>query len=391
MQSGLFKTFQAVGIFLASILPLIYVLRARKRLKYIWVWGPLSVLFLLAGTETALRISPWNFRFLPMSVGQNFDPHPDLLWLPGQDKEQSAKPMSKGHPPEIHFRKIPTNIEKNPGTDRIVVMGASNAWGQGIENYKDTFTGIVEQYLQKEFPDRTFEFALTAVHGYSVFQNLVLYKLMIRNYEPDIVILYANVNDRYHFNEAVARYTFREAFRMRTGVSISDLWTHEKRFPKKGSGLWNVRKQLGAFRSYNALVLWITGLRDDVLSTGENVLGFKKMNPIEDYRSNLVDLIDIVRHDGGQVVLVDAFCYPDLASPGQKNKWPPVHETMTSVAQEKNVIYVPAHQNLSRENRPDQFVFPHDLEHINYEGHEKVAGYILDALQRNGMIVDRDD
>jgi len=82
---------------------------------------------------------------------------------------------------------------KAPDVFRIVVLGDSIVWGHGLE-LQDTFARQLETMLNED-SDRTFEVINFGVSGYSTQQEVELYRVKARHYDPDLVIVGYCLND----------------------------------------------------------------------------------------------------------------------------------------------------------------------------------------------------
>lgn len=371
--------------------PFVYVIVKRKSLPWLWLIGPLSVLIFAIGIETGLRHGPWNQRFTAMETGRDFEPHPYLLWVPKGEAE-FAKDAVLNYPPSpddvfpsnsqpFLFRSGPANIEKDPAVFRVMTMGGSNAWGVSVEKYEDTFTALLEQMAVSEYPEGKFDFIAGGMPSYGLFQNLVLYKVYRRKLRPDLVILYANVNDG---GSGLGPYTYRELFTQATGTDLSRLWIDDHEFPKGTSLLTRVQGNFRKLHLYNALVVSIKELREKASPEGLNSALVKKVNPISDYEQNLRDLIQMVRKDGGRILLADAYDYHETKPPSEA-RVNVIRQIMKKVAEEMSVAYVPVHYIFNETYKPAQVVFDHD-KHINEFGHYKVAEQIFAEIMNKKLL-----
>ena len=297
--------------------PLLMVICLRKKIPRLFWVGNIAFILLLIGIEVGLRAGPLNYFFSPMNTGRNFNPHEYLFWI-NSDSDYREKPSSPKYDSgpgfeklRFNFRTGPVEKEKPPGVIRVMIMGGSNAWGQGIEQYQQTLAGQLELKTAHGFVDKKFEFIIAAGHGYCLFQNLVLYKLILRYLKPDIIVYYGNINENLHITKGP--YTYREIFKISTGVDISDLWINQHRLPDKpDTGIFQPlilsgQETLRSVSLYNALVKGISFLRKALF--GEKTVGqiYKPVNSAEDYEQNLEDLVTNIRKDKVKLILADPY------------------------------------------------------------------------------------
>lgn len=381
--------FATIGCWLFFAAPLIGIIFFRKKIRRLFLAGNLAFLIFLGGIEIGLRVGPLNFKFMPMGIGKNFRPNDYLFWLYKGSPDEETPTISAGsdEPIRFVFRTGPAQKKKDPALFRIVVMGGSNAWGMGVDQVENTLTGYLEKWAKERFLDRRFEFILGAGHGYCLFQNLVLYKLVLRQYNPDLIIYYGNVNDWP--NDQKGPYTYRELFKMTTDVDISNLWITQFDFPKKSALKWKAHgivmrahTLLRNLRTYNALVKGIVGLRNKTVGADYFAVPLKQVNSMPDYERNLSDLLDITQKDRVPIVLCDAFNYFDANSPRPVHVW----TLMQKVAKKRNVPYIPVHELLAKEPDPENLVQTDDKFHLNSSGHKHVARIIFNVLQEKSLL-----
>lgn len=82
---------------------------------------------------------------------------------------------------------------KDPSVFRIVMLGDSIVWGHGLE-LQDTFAKQLESLLN-EVSDQKFEVLNFGVSGYSTQQEVELFRVKAKEYDPDLVIVGYCLND----------------------------------------------------------------------------------------------------------------------------------------------------------------------------------------------------
>ncbi len=91
------------------------------------------------------------------------------------------------------FRDHEYLLEKDPSVFRIAVLGDSIVWGHGLE-LQDTFAKQLESMLN-EISGQRFEVLNFGVSGYSTQQEVELYRVKAKQYDPDLVIVGYCLND----------------------------------------------------------------------------------------------------------------------------------------------------------------------------------------------------
>ena len=375
-----------VSLWLAGAVPLAWVIAYRKNLKQTWLFGLVALALFFAALETGLRFGPFH-NYYTVPLGSHYDYHPSLFWVHTVklNTEQWTKDQVKEHEDRpfaspIYFRSGFARLKKEPGTFRIMTLGGSNTAGDRVKQYADTFSGLLQSRLSARYPDRRFEIICAGAGGYNLFQVMVLYRLYLKPYQPDLVILYANVNDA---DNLVSPYTFHELFALQTGKPITQVRGPEDLGESKGTAFWRVRAQMRRSRTYNLMVSLITGLRNRIVPKNAAQLLVKETNPLSEYEQNLRLLIEDVQESGGRILMADALNYHFANSePGRVDR---MRKIMERTAKSHQVPFLPAHSLiLSRHDK--QTLFADDLIHINEKGHRLVADLLVDALEREGLL-----
>ena len=86
------------------------------------------------------------------------------------------------------FRGDEVPVEKRAGMFRILVLGDSVAFGQGVRE-EDTFSKQLEGLLNEDPSGPTVEVLNAGVRGYNTFQELLLLKEGGLAFDPDLVLV----------------------------------------------------------------------------------------------------------------------------------------------------------------------------------------------------------
>lgn len=95
--------------------------------------------------------------------------------------------------PELGIRPVAFQVEKGPDTFRIFVQGGSTAAGYPY-GYGASPAGMLQQRLQRTFPERRIEVVTTAVSAVNSY-TLLDFSQEILEQEPDLVVIYAGHNE----------------------------------------------------------------------------------------------------------------------------------------------------------------------------------------------------
>lgn len=358
-------------IWIIGAIPFVLVMKYRKHLPAVWIFDLLTILIFLLGLEIGFWMGPFRYQFLPNDLGKNFKPHSLLLWVPADFGEEDETAAKKDFFEQLRFRSGPVKITKEPNAFRILVLGGSNTAGSGIDQYEDTFCGLMDKALKDRFPERNSEVICAGIHSYSAFQNLEFYKLYLHRFKPDLIVLYANMNDNYN---PMGHMTFRETFRIKTGVDISDLGITKELDPD-----WEIEEKgigtlLSNIKLYNLLVQTVTRFRDENLPDPIKRSFLVEVNPVEDYRKNLVDLAEIAQSDGADILFADEF------NIRQSDRASEIRSTMEQASLEMGVPFLPVHSKLITWEHPEQFHQKTDRWHLGKKGHETIAELLLEEI-----------
>ncbi len=118
----------------------------------------------------------------------NFIPHPYYLYRgnPNQTIHFLYRLPLRLNSMGLREREIP--LRKEPDEFRILVMGDSNSFGQGVPIEK-TWPRLLEERLQESHPNRRITVINQSMPGYSLAQSWYLYEEIGRRYEPDLLVV----------------------------------------------------------------------------------------------------------------------------------------------------------------------------------------------------------
>lgn len=94
---------------------------------------------------------------------------------------------------DLGFRGESIDLSNDNGTLRIVCLGASTTYSDGVKDYKESYPYLLQSKLRAK--GLNLEVINAGVPGYSSYQSLQNFYLRVTNLKPDYVILYQGFND----------------------------------------------------------------------------------------------------------------------------------------------------------------------------------------------------
>jgi len=155
----------------------------------------LFLLFLAAAAELTARVIPFHEDEVSR-ITAILRQDTELFWTqkPGLNTEFAGTPLKTN---ALGFRGREPG-PKRAGVKRIVIMGASPAFGWGVRE-EDSYAALLESALTKAGKET--EVINASIIGYSSWQGLKLLDMTITGLQPDLLIFAYGVNDvdKYRF------------------------------------------------------------------------------------------------------------------------------------------------------------------------------------------------
>jgi hypothetical protein len=126
----------------------------------------------------------------------NFITTPNYKSVDGQNSHNS-----------LGFRGPEITIPKPAGIFRIAIIGGSTVYETEVARWQDDFARQLERELKSRFATTSIEVINAGVGGYSTFESLIDLELRVLDTQPDLIIIYHNVND------VIARIVAPNAYR----------------------------------------------------------------------------------------------------------------------------------------------------------------------------------
>ena len=155
-----------------------------------------SLVLFLALAEGFCRLVPLHRDQFTMPVDDVLIPNDELIW---RLKPYTSGPFTTN---ELGLRDTPYN---STADRKILLLGDSVAWGDGIHDPRLTFPWLLEQQLSTA-RGKPVEVINSAVPGYSTFQELHYLQLHGLQLAPDLIVVQFCLNDVIERYSRLAEY-----------------------------------------------------------------------------------------------------------------------------------------------------------------------------------------
>jgi len=364
---------RAVAAFLPSAVWMLSAPLAanRRELRHHGLLMLTAAVFFIGSWEIALRLGDAAPFLRPLGVGATYQTDQDLFWAPKElfGYEADFAKRDDFRVRRMRFRgREETPLLKPPGVKRIMVLGGSNAWGEGQPGPETAFPWLLEKSLREQ--GYSVEVLNAGVRGYNVFQVMVLFTEYARKYRPDLVVLYALRND---VRNTRGLATYREWWlRRRTGR------------PDR------VTRLQGALRRsvlYNGLADLIVRMREGEATAWYRPELLREVNPVDDFAANLRDIITAAGQDGAQVLLVSEFWGEHLFEGIEMERVRALQQAMEQTAHDAGAFFLDAWGCFMATNNPKHWLLPDDPVHLNAAGHAALAALLEKFLLENQLVI----
>jgi lysophospholipase L1-like esterase len=260
----------------------------------------------------------------------------------------------------IGWRDIEHAIKKTPGTFRILGLGDSFLWGQGVKQ-NDICLSQLPGLLKDSLPDKTIETINAGISGMNTEHELNQLKVNGLQYEPDLVIVHFVLNDvetdqhpREHNIEFVREYedTYNEYDKL---SSISYAWS------------WIRQRTINTYRAHRYI-------KDSLADFNDKSPGWFAC------RTALRDIKSLCDRNNVNLLVVIFPYYIDLDNddyPFQK-----IHDTVFKYCRENGIHVLDLREKYRPFKGPDLWVHPSD-QHPNEIAHKIAAIAIAQYLKEN--------
>ena len=95
------------------------------------------------------------------------------------------------HINRLGFRGPDFDLEKAPGTTRVVVVGASTTFDPCARSDAETWPARLEHWLEQLAPGRSFHVVNAGVSGFPMIEQVIRLQTELYALEPDVIVVYA--------------------------------------------------------------------------------------------------------------------------------------------------------------------------------------------------------
>jgi len=320
----------------------------KKRVAWYALSMWLVTIFTLVLFESTLRRTELEVRLRPREVGRNMVTD-DMLFFVPPDFHMRFKGTNVR---KMGFRSGPASVEKPEGTFRVICVGGSSTWGDGVES-EDAWPSVLERMLRKRGLDA--DVINAGLPAYTTFQIFILLREYLVAYDPDVVVMYAGFND---MSLSVGPFTQREIWDMMQGKAGP--W---------GNFVPRAQKVLSRSRLYGAMRLAIVGTKRRFE---------RKMDVTTQRQEFLANVRDIHKTLSGREI-------PFLVmSEGTKYDDEVYHTGLANLAGREGFPFKDVYSELRRAETLKP-IFS-DVVHLTEEGNRAVAGFALELLEKSGAL-----
>lgn len=151
--------------------------------------------------EPFMDAATWWVRFDGNPI---FRADPVLFWRlrPFANDDLDPKSRDTQATNSMGFRNEEFDRKKQPGEFRVITMGDSCTFGDGVANW-EAYGPVLEKRLSKAMPDRKVTVINAGVPGYTTYQVLAYLKNELLDLKPDVVTLYVGLNDNIPATKAI--------------------------------------------------------------------------------------------------------------------------------------------------------------------------------------------
>ena len=341
-----------------------------RRRRYLYSFVPLLIGLICA--EIGLRLAGFSYEsFLGRDYWWNrsainpiYEKDPARFWRLRPFANRDADEPTGQITQLINgdgFRDDPAPREKQPGEYRVIAVGDSCTFGDGVAGAQ-TYANVLESLLRQALPGRPVQVINAGVPGYTSFQVRRYLERELWRWQPDLVVVYVGFND---FVPAANGVTDAE----RAAVS---------RFT------WIAQSTLDGLRSYQWLNFEIAGVKQRLFpnrkATGTEVDGNAK-HPFRVPYPELIHNLEAIDRLGNQ----KGFCRLLLTLPHQFKDEPMANLYIRYAASKNQIPLLDLFSALKVDQEKGEALFGEDGGHPNALGHRRIAEAIFARLQQNGF------
>ena len=338
-----------------------------------WVPAALLVLALLAA-EGSMR------AWLAVDMVTYFRPHPTLHWQvrPGLDRFQNNKDPGLLTTNGDGMREVDSPRRKASGEYRILVLGDSSNFGQGVEG-DQMWSSVLEGLLAAELPDAQIQVLNGACPGWTTYQALVFLDEIGLDYQPDMVIAGFNNDPGPDYLGDAQRLT-PEPIRTLNGW----LWRSEVYLLAREAVLASARRlQPVAYQHYSARAAGQEPTYGK-LAQGEAAALVPRV-PMQDFLANLEALDRLGQERGFEFVWINMPINRSLPDLVERYVNPAYRSAAARLAEEQGIPVVDVDASFQK-LRPGALHLTGHVFHPSARGHAAMARQVADGLLQGGLL-----
>lgn len=341
----------------------------KKMRKTIYALFPLLLFLLLA--EVALRVAGFNydsyfaqaFWWKRFSNNPIYERDPVRFWRLRPYANSDLNPESRDTQliNGMGFRDDEFPEQKSPGELRVITMGDSCTFGDGVANW-ETFSNVLEDMLSEAQPGRKVQVINGGVPGYTSYQIYQYLKNDLLPFQPDLVVLYVGFNDNV--------------------PGVNGITDAER--GSVNSSVWEVQKNFNSWRSYQFLKYALLRLKTRIFpgvnpeeNSGNGVEHQIFRVPFDDFVDNLIRIHELGRQQGFQVLM--------FTLPHEFPYEPERNGFIRRAARKGNVPMIDLYKIFKQYQAAGEDLYTPDGGHPNVLGHQRIAEILFDKMSSMEM------
>jgi lysophospholipase L1-like esterase len=267
--------------------------------------------------------------------------------------------------------------ERSHSRLRIIALGGSTTFGEKVRKEEDTWIYQLEKRVRGSCGD-TCDVINGGVGGYTILENFIHYVTLLTELEPDVVLLYEGINDvdarlfgNIRFDYSNYRNPWRSEGWVLPKINRELAWLYPYRYYFLNSKIIPLR-QTG-----------IGGVVGPPHPPPAEWGAALKRNGAQVYRSHLRNLVQLIKGQGRQVIVLPQHYIIAKAGDEIFIKGVQEHNQVNrELAEEMGLPFLQDLMDFSTFDRHDTF----DNCHFNERGSIKMANLVFEFLQSKGLI-----
>lgn len=327
--------------------------KSRKR----WLFSILTLLIFFGLFETGLWVA--NYRYEPFMESPTwwvrfegqpiYKSDPFLFWrlLPLANTDLDPSNPATHRINSMGFRSNEFEKVKAPGEFRVVTMGDSCTFGDGVANW-DTYSIKLEDSLRKVLPGKKVSVINSGVPGYTSYQCKTYLERELLKLKPDVVTIYVGFNDN-----VPATGSIPDANRAPTNLKLYTTY--------------NILRKSRVVQLLDSFVTrYIRPIKQPVISSDEGHNTFRV--PLADYEKNFCAIKELGDKHGFKVIVMTLPHVPFYES--ERNPW------IRKAAKECSIPMMDLWYSMKALQISGENLFEPDGGHPNTLGHQRIAQFL---------------